>query len=355
MRLPGILLVLATANIAALAQTNRWQPRTMSMEDCIEIALHHNLDVQIKRYNPEIARFNLGAAYASYDPAFSISAEHDYNQSPGGIDAQGRGFGGNQSDSDIFSSGFQGTLPLGTTYNLGISLTDQTTTRPASLATSITNIFSFPPGTGLSGITNYVDPAVFTNLTFIRTNAASPASSSELFFGRAGFFQLRQPLLKNFWIDSTRLQIFIDKKNLQISELDLRFQIMTTVTLVEQAYYNLIFSQESIKVQQKALELADRQLAENKKRVEVGAMAPLDEKQAESVAAQSRADLLNALGTEETQQRVLKGLLSDDYSKWETVAIQPTEALVAVPQKFDLQESWRKGLALRPDLRHSKS
>src|SRR2546423_12007466 len=92
MRLLRLLLILAVAQVAALAQTNRWEPRTMSLEDCIEIALHHNLDVQIKRYNPEIARYNLGAAYASYDPAFSVSSEHDYNQSPGGIDAQGRGF-----------------------------------------------------------------------------------------------------------------------------------------------------------------------------------------------------------------------------------------------------------------------
>ena len=47
----------------------------------------------------------------------------------------------------------------------------------------------------------------------------------------------------------------------------------STVTAVEEAYYNLIFSQENIKVQQKAVELAEQTLAENKKRVEVGAMA----------------------------------------------------------------------------------
>ncbi|MEY2428777.1 MAG: hypothetical protein QOJ40_1662 [Verrucomicrobiota bacterium] len=347
MRLFRLLLILAIANVAALGQTNRWQPRTMSMEDCIEIALHHNLDVQIKRYSPEIARYNLGSLYGAYDPNFSLSAEHDYTKSSGGIDQQGRLFNGNENASDIFSGGFQGLLPWGMSYNLGINLTDRTITRPPSLAS--TNVFP----------TTVVDFAgMSTNFSLVTSNfsaAGTNTSVQENFTGQAGaIFQLRQPLLKNFWIDSTRLQIFIDKKNLQISELDLRFQIMTTVTLVEQAYYNLIFSQENIKVQQKALELAERQLAENKKRVEVGAMAPLDEKQAESLAAQSRADLLNALGTEETQQRVLKGLLSDNYTNWENVAIQPTEALVAVPQQFDLQESWRKGLALRPDLRQQK-
>src|SRR5205814_678130 len=83
-------------------------------------------------------------------------------------------------------------------------------------------------------------------------------------------------------------------------------------------------------------------------------MAPLDDKQAQSVVAGSRADLLNALGTEETQQRVLKGLLSDNYSKWEKVAIKPTQTLSALPEKFNLQESWRKGLSQRPDLLQQK-
>ena len=146
------------------------------------------------------------------------------------------------------------------------------------------------------------------------------------------------------------MQIFLDKKNLQISELDLRNQIMMTVTAVEQAYYDLIYSQESITVQRKALELAERLLAEDSKRVQVGALAPLSEKQDQAQVATSKADLLGALGTEDTQQRVLKNLLSDEYSQWKNVAIRPTVRLIAMPQRFNLQESWDKGLSQRPDL-----
>src|SRR5262249_1501667 len=130
------------------------------------------------------------------------------------------------------------------------------------------------------------------------------------FSGSAGFLELRQPLLKNFWIDSTRLNIYLDKKSLQISEQQFRSQLMTTITAVEQAYYNLVYSRDFVLVQEKALELADRLLAENRKRVEVGAMAPLDEKQAESQAATSRADLLQAQASAGTAERVLKALLS---------------------------------------------
>jgi outer membrane protein TolC len=146
----------------------------------------------------------------------------------------------------------------------------------------------------------------------------------------------------------------MSRRDLRISELQLRGQVHETVTAVEQAYYNLIFSQENVKVQRAALELADRLLAENRKRVEVGALAPLDEKQAEAQAASSRADLLAAEGNEDTQQRVLKHLLSDDYGKWANVRIEPTLAMFAVPQHSNLQESWRNGLSMRPDLQQQR-
>src|SRR5262249_48616687 len=140
-----------------------------------------------------------------------------------------------------------------------------------------------------------------------------------------------------------------NKKNLQISEIDFRDQVMNIVTQVERAYFNLMFSQENIKVQQKAVQLAEQQLQENKKRVEVGALAPLDEKQAESQVASSRADLLQAEADEGTVERVLKALLSDDYTnKWATLSVVPTDKLVAIPQMYDLQESWKKGLAQGP-------
>jgi outer membrane protein TolC len=345
MRLLRILLVLLIPALAALAQTNTPVTRRMSLEDCVATALEHNLDVKIKRFNPDIAGYNLAALYGTYDPSAYLSAEHDDIRQPGSVDAQGRVIPGAEIKNDSFSSGFQGLLPWGLNYNLGISLSDQTTIRPR-IVNPDTTLFT----------NTFLDINNGNNIALVGTNFASviPSTSLEVFSGSAGFLQLRQPLLKNFLIDNTRLQILLDKHNVKISELDLRFQVMTTVFQVEQAYDNLIFAQENVKVQQKALELAERQLAENKKRVEVGAMAPLDEKQAASQVASSRADLLNALGTEETQQRALKSLLSDDYTGWANVVIQPAETLVAVPQQFDLQESWRTGLTQRPDFLQQK-
>jgi outer membrane protein TolC len=277
--------------------------------ESVQLALEHNLDVKIERYVPEIARYNLGLAYSEYEPALSAGGLHSFNLSPGGIDLQNRPFAGTSTESDSFNAGLVGVLPTGLSYRLGGNVSDASGINPGG------------PFENTSGIASV---------------------------------ELRQPLLKNFWIDQTRLSIRVNKKRLTMSELALRLQIMDTVTRVELAYYDLILAKENVKVQEQALKLTQRLLNENKERVRVGIMAPFDEKQAESQVAARQADLLSAQRILAAQQNVLKFLLIDDTTAWRASPPEPTENLSAVPQMFNLQESWQKGFTLRPDLLQSR-
>ncbi len=334
----------AVVALAPGARAESPQSRALSLEDCIQIALEHNLDVQIKRTQPEIAQFTLSGSYSSYDPALSLSGSHGSSLSPGGLDAQGRPYSGTDSKTDSFGTGLQGLLPWGLSYNIGGTMADRYGTLPGTASvnpTVITNTILQTDGTPIS----------FFGTNYTTVPVRNPFETTA---GNVGALTLRQPLLKNFWIDSTRLQIFLNKQDLKISELDVRSQVITTVSDVEQAYFDLIHAQEAVKVQQQALELAERLVAENRRRVEVGALAPLDSRQAESQAASSRADLLAAQSTRGTLERVLKKLLSDNYSEWANVTVQPSDAMLAIPQQFNLQESWRTGLAQRPDLLQAK-
>jgi outer membrane protein TolC len=333
---------MAAVTLGARAETT--QSRSLSLEDCIQIAIQHNLDVQIVRTSPQIAQFTLSGSYGNYDPQFRLSGAHAYNLAPGGFDEQGRVFEGTESKIDSFGSGIGGLLPWGLSYDIGANMSDRYGTQAVGAPD-----FSNP----LSIVTNqYYDLVANQSVTQLTTNygRTSVRIPFETTSGQVGALTLRQPLLKNFWIDSTRLQIYLNKQNVKISELDVRLQIINTVSDVEQAYFDLIHAQEAVKVQQQALELAERLVSENRRRVEVGALAPLDSKQAESQAASSRADLLAAQSARGTLERVLKNLLSDNYSDWANVTVQPTDALLAIPQQFNLQESWRVGLAMRPDL-----
>lgn len=293
--------------------------RQLSLEDCIELALKHNLSLAIERINPLLAQYNLSLNWAAYDPVLSARGQHLNSQSPGGIDPQSRSIPGTQTEADSFEAGISGILPwTGLNYNLSGSVTDRYGTQSGR------DQFGLP-------------------ITVPFENTSADASIT-----------LSQPLLRNFWIDANRMNIWVNRKNLKISELALQFQIMNIITRVELAYYDLIFARENVLVQEKAYELAKRLLAENKRRVEVGAMAPLDEKQAESQASARQADLLSAQRALDAQQNLLKNLITDNITSWHGTDILPSEALVAVPVPLSLQDSWAKGMSLRPDLQESR-
>jgi outer membrane protein TolC len=298
------------------AQSNSVPSRSLSLDESIQMAVEHNFDVQIERYNPRLSLYSLRASYAGYDPLFSVSGQHDFSLSGGGLDPVTKlPSPPSQSDDNRFDSSVTGgLLPWGTTYNLSGNIQETYGFTPTSLGTN----------------------AFFDNTR-----------------GKASI-TLSQPLLKNFWIDNTRLNISVAKNRLKYSEQGLRRRLMDTIQLVERAYYDLIAARENVKVQEQALQLADRLLAENKRRVEVGALAPLDEKQAASQVAARRADLQTAQAQLATAQNTLKSRISDQYRDLHDTDLDPTESLASPLQIFNLQDSWGKGMTLRPELLQAK-
>ncbi len=305
----AVISVWLASVLAVAAQTNA-APLALSLDDCIQQALAHNFDVQVQRYNPQIALDNLHAAYAGFDPTFSASGQHGYNVSPGGSYNQ---YSTNPipariTRADSFNSSLDGLLPSGLQYDFNGNIADTTST-------------------------------------------ANPESTS----GSIGV-NLTQPLLKNFWIDSTRLAILVDKNRLKFSEQGLRLQFITTVTAVEDAYYELIYAQQNVVVQTQALNLAQTQLDQDNQRVQIGTVAERAGtiEQDEAQVAQSRASLIGAQYTLATDQNALKNLITDSYSTTHDTDIAPTATLAATEQTFNLQESWRKGMTERPDLLQSR-
>jgi outer membrane protein TolC len=310
-----MLLVLAGATVAALAQTNAPAFRTVSLEDCVQSALEKNLDLKIARYEPPKALADLEATYAGWNPNFSFEGTHGHSKSGGGFNPTiNTLIAGTTADANSFNSSLGGLTPWGLNYNLQGNITE-----------------SFGRAGNLDGTTAPFD------------TARGSASIS-----------LAQPLLKNFWIDQTRFNIKVAKTQVKYTELGLKQSIMSVVTAVEQNYYDLIYARENVLVQEKAVELAAQLVVENRKRVEVGALAPLDEKQAESQEAATRAALIAAKTTLAVQQNNLKQLLTDDYAAQTRVDLQPSAPLRAPVHVFDRQISWSKGLTERPDVLQAK-
>ncbi len=301
-----------TLALTVLARAESPETRNWSLQDCIKQALEHNLDLRIARYSPEISLYNLKGSYGAYDPTLSGSIQHDYDKAGDQLFQGSFWVPGQETDTDSVRSGLNGLLPWGTTYGVNFSASD---TDGQRYTTDSTNVFSVP------------------------------YSSS----GGSVIMSVTQPLLKDFWYNPTRLSIQIRKNELKQSELGLRKTIMDTVARVEEAYYALKAGYERVKVQEGALELAQRLLSENKKRVEVGALAPLDEKQSEAQVATSQADLLAARRDVALLENTLIALMTDDFASWANAKLEPSEPLKAERQLFNVQDSWGKALTQRPD------
>ena len=293
----GASLLMAGVLSAASAQTNAPAVRPLSLSDCIAEAIEHNFDVRVERYEPLKSQLALDAAYAGYDPTLSLSGTHAHNNTTGLLTTNGASI----TENNSFNAGLGGTVPSGATYNLFGNISD-----------------NYEPSLERAG-------------------------------GQVGM-SVTQPVLRNLWIDSTRLAVMAARIQVHFSDQGLRQQLITTVTAVENAYYELIYARENVEVGRQALDLAQTQLDQDRQRVEVGSLAPLDAQQDESQAAQSKANLILAVSTLGTDQRVLKNLITDEYTTWVDVDIQPTMTLDAPLQLFNLQDSWTKGMTQRPDL-----
>ena len=121
-------------SLSAAAQTTNQNTRSLSLRDSLEMALAHNLNIRIDRYAPQIARYQLRAAYGLYDPLLSLQASYSFNKQPPTFDPKKfsqfkptpqQDFTTNLVNQDapyeetIVSAGtaLAGVLPTGLSYN----------------------------------------------------------------------------------------------------------------------------------------------------------------------------------------------------------------------------------------------
>ena len=301
----AVVLLVSVFTVRAQVPITMATNWTVSLDECLHLALRNNLSVQIERRGPAAARFTLEGAYGAYDPSLVLSNKVSYLDNPGRIDSfTGFTSGSSQNWTESYGPGIRGLLPWGTTYEVSANLYRDS-------------------GTSYASSDQYRDSLSFT---------------------------LIQPLLKNGSVDSSRYMLQLAKKDLKISELAFLSKVHQVVAAVQLAYYELVYAQENIRVYQKSLELAEQVLAENRKRVEVGALAPLDEKLAESQVATRRAELIASQRELDAKENALKNLLTADFVALASVRLRPAAALVALPEPLESQPSWERGLAKRPEL-----
>lgn len=318
---PVLTPVVPAAPPAAWISSTNVTSVSLTLDEAIRLALEHNLGLQVARYTPIIAEYDRRSLYGAYDPTFSAGVRRINNlREAGGLNLNtGNTTPGTRSRTYVGDLGLTGLLPIGTTYEFShISQRNKVTT-PREIGT---NSFGNP---------------VFVKQTDITWDSAAQVS-------------VMQPLLRDFWIDGTRLSIKLGRRNVTRSELDLERQIMLTVNAVEQAYYDLIGFHESVRVLESDVAVKKQFFDEQRRRVEVGTLAPLEEKLAQSELSKAEILLLYARNSAVSGEAVLKGLIRDNFLSHLNTRLALTDRLLAVPATFELQNAVKYSLETRPDL-----
>lgn len=164
-----------------------------------------------------------------------------------------------------------------------------------------------------------------------------------------------QPLWRNFKIDNTRAQIRTNEISQDIAEINLAGQEVTVLSQVRNAYWELAYARAAVEAAERSLELATKLVGDNRARVEIGTMAPIDVVQAQAEEANRRQQLVTAQATLRNNELALKRLIvsGTDDELWRA-SIVPVDRPVVSAQPIDLEAAVRNALSQRTDLAVTK-
>lgn len=312
------------ANAVRVDQLMRDGKLYLSMDDAIALTLENNLDLVLARYNLNIADTDILRARAGSN-ILGVNTGIIQNTPGGGVGglsgSVGSGTGGTSVAAGGAGSGTNGlvssTLGIGSTITsfdpvvTGSLQMDRNFTQstsifaPIAIANTNTGTANFSYQQGFHWGT---DLSVGFNNSHVTSN--SPTATYTPLINSGFQFRLTQPLLQGFgFLPNTRF-IQIAKNNREISDVAFRLQVITTVDQIENLYWNLVYAFENVRVEQEALEFAQKTLSDNQRAVEVGTLPPIQVVSAQSTVASDQQALTVAQTNLELQQLLMKNAVS---------------------------------------------
>jgi outer membrane protein len=285
--------------------------RRLSIDEAVRLGLEQNLGIKIQRYDPQIQDTAIAQAKSLWAPQFSTTFTKTSTEQP-----VVNIFSGSQpsTTSGQFFSGLTlaETLPWGANYTANWNNSRFTSNDPS----------------------NTFNPRLQSNLSLNFT----------------------QPLLRNRSIDQIREQVASSRKFRDLSDIQLDSVIIQTTRAVRNAYWDLSATIDNLKAQQESLALSEQSLRDNRKRVEIGTLAPIDIVQAQAEVASNEERVIVAEALIKRAQDNLRALILDSSAPdfWNTV-LEPSDAAPFQEQAIDLAAAVRNALDKRTDLRGAKN
>jgi outer membrane protein TolC len=313
----------------------------ISLQDAIDLALQNNLDIAIQRYTPWFAEANILRTMGGGASRGSLTAI-------GNIPAQ--------NFDPLVTSTFsmdQRTIPVNNPLTAGTGFTGPGTAKTFSQLNSHAAIGNIQYAQGFHTGTAF--SAAFNN-----TRATS--SSTQVFFNPSVtsnfIFIGTQQLLNGFGLLPNERNIRIAKLNKYLADQTFEQQVITSITAVANAYWELAFARGNVDVALHQIELANKLYSDNKKQVDIGTLAPLEIVQAEAQVATANQTLIVSQTTLLQDQLTLLNLISKDPTSpaLRTVEIIPTDTADVAPpevEKISLEDAIKEAITKRPDVLQS--
>jgi outer membrane protein TolC len=280
----------------------------LSLRSYVELVMANNTEVAISRLTVDTAQNAILRGFAPFDPLATANFNNTRTKTPSTDALQGATTLATLSQPLNFN--YSQLMQNGTQYQVG---------------------FSEIKSTSNSGFSNF-NPAYNTGLSV----------------------SFSQPLLRNRGSYVNRLPIMVARSRVRKTEYDLKNTLIGLLSQAELAYWQAVQLRENLRVQESALDLADKFLKRSQRELELGAISKLDIYQPELQFVQAQASVSQArysvLQQDEALRRQIGADLDPDIRKL-PITLTETPAPPANTGTLDGESLVERGLVLRPDLK----
>jgi outer membrane protein TolC len=282
--------------------------RDMHLDECIELALKNNLNIEYNRYFPLLRQESFLAANGVYDFVLDSRLAYQKNENP---------------------------------------VTDQVRRDLLGIDTYKNTNYNFNVG-----VSRYLPTGGTVSLSFDNSRTANNTNVTNPTFDGSMNVSFTQPLWQNLPIDSSRRSITLASKDRTMSDIDFENQVSDTLRNVEVAYWDLVNAIETQRISIQSRELAIIQYRDNQKRVDIGTLAPITVTQTRAeVARQEQAVIAAEAGIIQSENILKSAIVKDPNDPvWNQVIIPVDEP--QIPDKMmTTQEALDLAYKNRPELR----
>jgi outer membrane protein len=307
----------------AFAQSDLDEPAvSLTLSEALQIALENNLALEAARVAPEIAEEQIVFQEGAFDGTFSVGAQYIDDTNTQTITEAITGLSSPGSDD---SETLQGTASWTDPLNFGASYSVE-----------------FQPRDFSSTTRTIIDAGFFQD-------SVRDSQSGAL------ILSYNMPLLRGFGKQVNTESLVLARTDAEKSLDTLRGEAITVIEQSEGAYWDVVARRAELRVANLALKRAEDLLALNRKKVEVGTLAPIEITQARAEVASKTEGVIVAevslVNAEDELRRLLSFEVGDPI--W-MQAIDATDRPSFVKQEIDLEKAIEVAMANRPDIMNAR-